>query len=135
MGLLAILVGCGGGAGVDRTPPSISNPRVSPQELDFYGGEVAVSAEVSDSSGVEAVWAVVEGPGGSQTVELAQGEGESWSGAFEVEGNLGEEPVEYKIYIRARDKAGNETPEPGVPEEGLTVTVRATSRPPQPPSL
>jgi hypothetical protein len=41
----------------------------------------------------------------------------------------------YRVWLRARDRNGNETPQPGVPAEGLSVEVTAPLNPPQKPSL
>lgn len=68
---------------------------------------------MTDRSGVEDVWATVEGPEGMQVVELSKGEDDTWEGTVKLGANLGSQPVEYKVFLRAKDKAGNETPEPG----------------------
>jgi hypothetical protein len=137
MAVMFVMNGCGGGGGADRTAPEISNPQVSPTKLRFVGGEVTISAVVSDPSGVERVWAVVQKPDGtSMEVSLSPG-GDSYRGMVRVGSNTRDDgkSLVYRVWLRARDRNGNETPQPGVPAEGLTVEVTAPLNPPQKPSL
>ena len=131
--------GCGGGGGkADRTPPEISNYQVSPTKLRFVGGEVTISAVVRDPSGVESVWAVVQKPDGtSMQVSLLPAGGDSYQGTLQVESNIRNDgqSLVYRVWLRARDRNGNETPQPGVPAEGLTIEVTAPLNPPEKPSL
>jgi hypothetical protein len=108
----------------DKTPPQISNPQVNPTKLRFWGGEVTVSAVVSDTSGVESVWAVVKKPDNTEMeVSLSLVGGDSYEGKFNVGSNTRDDgqSLVYRVWLRARDRKGNETPQPGVPVEGLTV--------------
>jgi len=139
MAVMFVVNGCGGGGGgADRTAPEISNPQVSPTKLRFVGGEVTISAVVRDPSGVERVWAVVQKPDGtSMEVSLSPAGGDSYRGMVRVGSNTrgdGKSLV-YRVWLRARDRDGNETPQPGVPTEGLSVEVTAPLNPPQKPSL
>ena len=139
MAVMFVVNGCGGGGGgADRTAPEISNPQVSPTKLRFVGGEVTISAVVRDPSGVERVWAVVQKPDGtSMEVSLSPAGGDSYRGTVQVGSNTrgdGKSLV-YHVLLRARDRNGNETPQPGVPTEGLSVEVTAPLNPPQKPSL
>jgi hypothetical protein len=64
VGLVLLIIGCGGGGGGDSTPPNVTNVQVNPQRLSFQGGSVKISAVVSDASGIDRVWAVVQRPDG-----------------------------------------------------------------------
>jgi len=123
---------------VDKTPPEISNPQASPTKLRFVGGEVTISAVVRDPSGVESVWAVVQKPdGASMQVSLSPADDDNYRGTLQVESNTRNDgkSLIYRVWLRARDKERNETPQPGVPAEGLTVEVTAPLNPPQKPSF
>jgi hypothetical protein len=146
--VMFVVNGCGGGGGgADRTAPEISNPQVSPTKLRFVGGEVTISAVVRDPSGVERVWAVVQKPDGtSMEVSLSPAggdsyrgtvQGDSYRGTVQVGSNTRDDgkSLVYRVRLRARDRNGNETPQPGVPTEGLSVEVTAPLNPPQQPSL
>jgi hypothetical protein len=122
---------------VDKTPPEISNPDASPRKLRFLGGEVTISAVVRDPSGVERVWAVVQKPDGSlMEVSLSPAGGDSYQGMLQVGSNTRDDgqSLVYRVWFRARDGKGNETPHPGVPMEGF-VEVTAPLNPPPKPSL
>jgi hypothetical protein len=137
MAVMFVMNGCGGGGGgADRTAPEISNPQVSPTKLRFVGGEVTISAVVRDPSGVERVWAVVQKPDGtSMEVSLSPAGGDSYRGTVQVGSNTRDDgkSLIYRVWLRARDRNGNETPQPGVPAEGLSVEVTAPLNPPQKP--
>jgi hypothetical protein len=123
---------------VDKTPPKISEYQINPTKLRFWGGEVTVSAVVNDPSGVERAWAVVQKPDGtSMEVSLSPAGGDSYRGTVQVGSNTRDDgkSLVYRVWLRARDRKGNETPQPGVPAEGLTVEVTAPLNPPQKPSL
>ena len=144
LAVMTIVNGCGGGGGqpspppVDRTPPEISNLQVNPTKLRFVGGEVTISAVVRDPSGVERVWAVVQKPDNTtMEVSLSLVGSDRYEGKFNAESNTRDDgqPLTYRVWLRARDKKGNETPQPGVPTEGLTVEVTAPLNPPPKPSL
>jgi hypothetical protein len=135
--VMFVVNGCGGGGGgADRTAPEISNPQVSPTKLRFVGGEVTISAVVRDPSGVERVWAVVQKPDGtSMEVSLSPAGGDSYRGTVQVGSNTRDDgkSLIYRVWLRARDRNGNETPQPGVPVGGLTVEVTAPLNPPEKP--
>jgi len=137
VGLALLIIGCGGGGDGDTTPPNVTNVQVNPQMLSFQGGSVKISAVVSDPSGIDRVWAVVQRPDGwSKEVKLSLPPGgDRYEGEFQVERNLrtdGQSLI-YRVRLRARDGRGNETPQPGVPAEGLTVEVTAPLLPQKPP--
>jgi len=87
--------------------PEISNPQVSPTKLRFVGGEVTISAVVSDPSGVERVWAVVQKPDGtSMEVSLSPAGGDSYRGTVQVGSNTRDDgkSLIYRVWLRARDR-------------------------------
>jgi hypothetical protein len=143
--LLVLLLGCGGGGGggvggvpSDTTSPSIKDVQVTPSQFRFAGGEVTISAQVSDPSGIAEVWAEVQKPDNTtMEVPLSLVGGDRYEGKFKVESNTRDDgqPLTYRVWLRARDRNGNETPQPGVPAEGLTVEVTAPLNPPQKPPL
>jgi len=138
VGSVLLIIGCGGGGGGDSTPPNLTDVQVNPRRLSFQGGNVKISAVVSDASGIDRVWAVVQRPDGwRKEVRLSPSGDARYEGEFQVESNLridGQSLV-YYVWVRARDGKGNETPQPGVPMEGLTVEVTAPLNPPPKPSL
>ena len=144
LAMMFVMNGCGGGGGgglppppsVDKTPPEIFNPDASPRKLRFLGGEVTISAVVIDPSGVERVWAIVQKPDGSfMEVSLSPAGGDSYQGMLQVGSNTRDDgqSLVYRVWLRARDKKGNETLRSEVPVEGLTVEVTAPLNPPQKP--
>jgi len=145
VGLVALsfiltVIGCGGGGGgapPDTLPPEILDPQVSPQQLRFTGGEFEISARVSDPSGVERVWAVVEKPDGTKQEVGLSLVGGAYKATFQTDANTrnDEQAETYKVWVRARDGKGNETPLPGVPSDGIIVTVQAPKPPPNQPSF
>ncbi len=148
--LLVLLWGCGGGvvsesptdgegggAPLDTTPPSISDVQVAPSQLRFAGGEVTISAQVSDPSGVAEVWAEVQKPNGTKEQVEMSSVGGVYQGRYQIGMNTSNDGREqaYRVWIRARDRQGNETPSPGVPSTGVVVTVQAPMSPPSQPSF
>jgi hypothetical protein len=123
----------------DNEPPQITDFQVNPQQFRFVGGDVTVSSVVRDDrSGVDRVWAVVQRPDNTtMEVPLSLVGGDRYEGKFKVESNTRDDgqPLTYRVWLRARDRNGNETPQPGVPAEGLTVEVTAPLNPPPKPSL
>ena len=137
LAVLVAIMGCGPPP-KDKMPPQITDVQVNPRKLRFVGGEVTISAVVRDPSGVERVWAVVQKPDGtSMQVSLLPAGGDSYQGTLQVESNIRNDgqSLVYRVWLRARDRNGNETPQPGVPADGLTVEVTAPLNPPQKPSL
>jgi len=139
IGLFCFLaLGLGGacGGGKDTAPPLISQARVEPSLLGFPGGEVSISAQVTDDSGVAAVWARVTRPDGTYTdIDLSNTTGSRYEGKFTAPANVrhDEQAEEYAVALFARDALGNETPEPGVSR--LVVRVSAPKGPPAEPEL
>lgn len=136
--LVALLFGCGGGAPSDTTPPSLREIQVTPSELRFNGGEITISAKASDPSGVVEVWAEVQKPDGAkERVEMELVGDNVYQGQYNIEANTSSEGQvrEYRVWVRARDGRDNETPSPGMPTEGVVVTVQPPMSPPSQPSF
>lgn len=142
----AMLGGCGGPSpdttpptiSPDTTPPTISEVRVSPGSLRFSGGQVTISARVSDPSGVGEVWAEVEKPNGEKRkVGMRLGSNDVYEGTFGADPNLRNDGQgeRYRVWVRAKDGKGNETPLPGLPSGGVDFSVEAPLKPPEQPSL
>ncbi len=131
-----VLDGCVGGRG-ETAPPTISDVQVSPTQLRFVGGEVTVSAKVSDPSGVTEVWAEVQKPDGTKEQVAMSLAGEVYRGTIRATANTrsdGQEQV-YRVWVRGKDGRGNETPTPGVPTEGIAFSVLAPKKPPEIPTF
>jgi hypothetical protein len=131
--------GGGGGGGVpsDTTPPSISDVQVTPSQFRFAGGEATISAQVSDPSGVAEVWAEVQKPDGTRERVGMSSVGGVYQGRYQIGANTSTngQPQVYRVWVRARDGRGNETPSPGMPSSGVVVTVQAPMSPPSQPSF
>ena len=65
VGFVIWLCGCPPPPG-DTIPPTITDVQVNPTNLRFTGGEVTISAQVNDPSGVTEVWGVVQKPDGTK---------------------------------------------------------------------
>jgi len=152
IGLAVGLLGCGGGGQPpppsppspspsppsDTNPPTIRDVRVEPTKLTrFTGGEVKISAQVSDPSGVAGVWAEVKKPDGTMVKVTMNLAGEVYQGTIMAGANTRNDGVDetYKVWVRAKDAKGNETPEPGEPSDGKEFAVPAPMKPPEQPSL
>jgi hypothetical protein len=142
--LLVLLLGCGvgGGGGVggvpsDTTPPSISDVQVTPSQFRFAGGEATISAQVSDPSGIAEVWAEVQKPDGTRERVGMSSVGGVYQGRYQIGANTSTDgrAQAYRVWVRARDGRGNETPSPGMPSSGVVVTVQAPMSPPSQPSF
>ena len=139
--MVFVLLGCTGNRFVlgDLQPPRISDVQVNPTSLRFFGGQVTISAQVEDPSRVDKVWAEVQRPSGEKVeVEMHPMVRSSiYQGTFEANPNTrndGQAEI-YKVWVRAKDGKGNETPAPGEPETGITLTVPAPIPPPERPDL
>ncbi len=139
--LAALLVGgCGavplplppGGATPTPTPPAeldIVEVSVTPAELPFSGGEVAISAVVLGNP--TEVWATVSSPsGGEARVELAPAGENSFAGQYLALPNPNPNPAVYSVAVGAR--AGQRTARR---ENAATFSVRGVQEPPSAPSF
>jgi len=119
-------------------PPTISNARLTlPPDFRFTGGDVTISADVTDPSGVRWVKAIVGEPDGSKVeVTLSLPSGSTYQGLYNAPPNArndGQAIGPYTVHVRAEDNAGNPTPEPGVAVGEFTVP--AAEKPQDPPTL
>lgn len=101
----------------------------------FTGGEAKISAQVSDPSGVAGVWAEVKKPDGAMVKVTMNLAGEVYQGTIMAGANTRNDGVEetYKVWVRAKDAKGNETPESGEPSDGKEFAVPAPLPPEKPP--
>lgn len=132
---LAALLGCPGGRRAippDTTPPRIENVQVNPTTLPYRGGDVRVSAKVSDPSGVKEVWAEVQKPDGTKERVTMGLVGGVYQGTITAGTNTRSDGVEeiYRVWVKGKDMKGNETPEPGEPASGVSFKVQAPLKPP-----
>jgi hypothetical protein len=134
--------GVGGGGSVggvpsDTTPPSINDVQVTPSQFRFAGGEATISAQVSDPSGIAEVWAEVQKPDGTRERVGMSSVGGVYQGRYQIGANTSNDgrAQVYRVWVRARDGRGNETPSPGMPSSGVVVTVQAPMSPPSQPSF
>ncbi len=143
------LAGCGGGGSspggsgppvvvdVDTRAPAITGLVADPSWVQFTGGEVRISANVTDDkSPVGAVWAMVRrrDTGISVRVNLANTAGSTYAAEWTAAANLNVDSprdIEYSIVIYAKDAA--EVPNQGQSESSLTVTVGSLDAPPPKP--
>jgi hypothetical protein len=89
---------------VEDTPPVVSNGLLSPGILTYLGGSVTISADVVDDVGVASVSADVQGSDGTtQTVELLQTSGPTYSGNVDVPPNFTDSMVTYSVTVNATD--------------------------------
>lgn len=92
----------------DMTPPVITNGLLSPGILSFEGGNVQISVEILDESGLQMTTAQVYGSDGSyQALSLYQGDKDTYYGTFEAPANFSDGTVSYSVEVQAYDTAGN----------------------------
>jgi Abnormal spindle-like microcephaly-assoc'd, ASPM-SPD-2-Hydin len=93
--------------GIEDNPPAIGGGAVSPSSLSHDGGNVQLSAEVTDDFGVSMVYALVYNPDGStQLIQLYQGGPNTYYGTLEVPPNGSNEEAHYGVEIQAWDTNG-----------------------------
>jgi hypothetical protein len=107
----AMLLLCGqavaDGGGPEDSPPMIGGGAVTPSSLSYGGGNVQLSAEVSDDFGVSMVYALIYDPDGStQLIQLYQGGLDTYYGTLEVPENYSNEQANYGVEIQAWDTNG-----------------------------
>lgn len=95
---------------VDSTPPTVVGGALSPSSLPPAGGNVQLSAEVVDESGVQSVTAQIYGSDGSfQSIQLYQGDVNTYFGTLEVPANFSDSPMSYGVEFEAYDVFNNFT--------------------------
>jgi Cep192 domain 4 len=93
---------------VDGTPPVITNGVLSPASLSHEGGNVQISVDIIDPSGVQMTTAQVYGSDGSyQAIQLTQGSGDTYFGTLEAPANYSESPLSYSVEVQAYDLNNN----------------------------
>lgn len=93
---------------VDSTPPTITNGVLSPSSLSNEGGNVQISVEILDESGVHMTTAQVYGSDGSyQAIQLYEGFEDNYFGTLEVPANYSESAMSYGVEIQAYDLNNN----------------------------
>ena len=119
-------------APADATPPTLSDPSLSPDVLGWPGGQSRVRVKVVDDRGVASVRAASSlGPSGGRargaptgaTVDLLPVGDDYYEGDLPVAANMGTAPRVDSVLIVARDEAGNEGSLPAG-----TITVAAPGR-------
>lgn len=104
------LLGCGGGDGGDRTPPSVTAV-FSRTELPFGGGTVQVTVTISDPSGVAfAQIDVSPRPPNFSPTELAPQNQQTVTANITISlpANGSASDMVYQVRVKARDVFGNE---------------------------
>jgi len=104
------LLGCGGGDGGDRTPPSVTAV-FSRTELPFGGGTVQVTVTISDPSGVAfAQIDVSPRPPNFSPTELAPQNQQTVTANITISlpANGSASDMVYQVRVTARDVFGNE---------------------------
>jgi hypothetical protein len=93
---------------VDSTPPTIENGVLSPSSLPWEGGNVQISVEIVDASGVHMTSAVVFGSdGSSQAIQLYEGFKDNYFGTLEVPANYSDSAMSYGVEVQAYDLNNN----------------------------
>jgi hypothetical protein len=109
--VVALLLGATGASAdeeVDGTPPVITNGVLSPSSLPSSGGNVQISVDIIDESGVQMTGAQVYGSDGSyQAITLYQGSGDTYYGTLEAPANYSEGTVSYSVEVQAYDLYNN----------------------------
>jgi hypothetical protein len=108
----ALLVGAAGAHAdeeeVDGMGPVITNGVLSPSSLPSSGGNVQISVDIIDESGVQNTTAQVYGSDGSyQAIALYQGNGDTYYGTLEAPANYSEGTVSYGVEVQAYDLYNN----------------------------
>jgi hypothetical protein len=92
----------------DTTPPLITNGVLNPSSLPSSGGNVQISVDIIDESGVQNVTAQLYGSDGSyQAIGLYQGSGDTYYGTLEAPTNYSESTVSYGVEVQAYDPFNN----------------------------
>ena len=105
---LSLMAGIAVAAEEDTTPPTITNGLLSPSSLPSSGGNVQISVDISDESGVQNTTAQVYGSDGSyQAINLYQGSGDTYYGTLEAPANYSESAISYSVEVQAYDLYNN----------------------------
>lgn len=95
--------------GTDTVPPAIANCVVAPTTLPGIGGDVDVTADVTDANGLALVQVEIgDGKKALQTVPMIlQGVGPQYRATVTLPANESATPMTYTVTIIAEDNAGN----------------------------
>lgn len=97
----------------DAEAPVISACSVTPTQLTPLGGQLALSATVTDNVGVASVRARILRPNGTTAlVTLTRGAGDTFTGSFNVPVNISGQNQTYTVHVDATDSSGNQTTMP-----------------------
>lgn len=91
-----------------RVPPTIVNARVAPRTLPSSGGDVTVTAVVTDPTPLSSVVAQVRGAA-QTTLVLQPAGGNTYSRKFSAPVNTTHQPQKYLFTVRATNAAGQST--------------------------
>jgi hypothetical protein len=92
----------------DSVPPHIANCSISPHSLPAAGGQVAVSADVTDNIAVAQVIAsVVVGNSTVSTTLVRQANGFTYTGTLSIPANSGAHALTLQPRVAATDSSGN----------------------------
>jgi hypothetical protein len=106
------------------SPPTLSDPSVSPRSLAAGGGPVTIAATATDDRTVN-VYATVTLPDGTtQLLNLDAGDASRFQGTFTAPANTTASPAQYGVTITAQDNVGNQ-----VSADGGSFTVAAQAAP------
>jgi hypothetical protein len=93
---------------IDDVPPAIGGGALSPSSLSYEGGNVQISVEIVDDSGVQMVSAQVFGSDGSyQAIQMYEGYKDNYFGTLEVPANPSDSQMSYGVEIQAYDTNNN----------------------------
>jgi hypothetical protein len=115
---------------VDQVAPALNNCQVTPRSLPSTGGDVQISAVVTDADGVASVTATVTKPDGTkvQVPLTRQGNTNTFAGTYTAAGNPTFSLQTYHVSITAVDRTGNQA----VSDCGdFTVAAAPDTTPPQ----
>jgi hypothetical protein len=109
LGVAVLLSGCGGGSGGggNGTGPTFAQINITPLTLGAQGGDVVITAVVTDPDGVDAVNATVSLEGRHTTLELTSLGGSTFQNTFPAPPNPGVSPQVYSVDFTAADTQAN----------------------------
>lgn len=133
VGTAVALAGCGmflSGA-QPLTPPAISNVQIQPTRLRFSGGQVILTADVRDSSGVRAVTLAIQNPDGSTTTVAMEPAGaDAYRATVSLPLNVSASTQRYSFVVNAENVFGVKSQ-----STVTTLEVEGVSFPPDTPPI
>ncbi|MBI3944979.1 MAG: Ig-like domain repeat protein [Armatimonadetes bacterium] len=116
----------------DTEAPVVAGTAVNPAVLRFPGGDVTITANVTDPGGVASVTAeVTRADGGQESVAMTNTTGATYSGTWRAPANTrsDDQALVHSVRVRGQDAAGNTST-----GDAVTVTVHSASAPPVQPN-